>query len=138
MKKIMGRNIMAESFFTGIQHIGIPTNDIKATVDFYKALGFEIASEVFLEDDNCKVCFLKMKNLMIETYENHQAALKAGAVDHIALDVNDIDAAFNFVKAGGFKLLNDEIISLPFWSKGIKCFKIEGPNRENVEFCQIL
>jgi catechol 2,3-dioxygenase-like lactoylglutathione lyase family enzyme len=130
---------MAESFFTGIQHIGIPTNNIKATVDFYKALGFEIASEVFLEEDNCKVCFLKMKNLMIETYESNQAAMKPGAVDHIALDVNDIDAALDFAKTGGFKLLNDEIISIPsFWSKGIKCFKIEGPNGEIVEFCQIL
>ena len=27
--------------FNGIQHIGIPTNDIEATIDFYKALGIE-------------------------------------------------------------------------------------------------
>jgi catechol 2,3-dioxygenase-like lactoylglutathione lyase family enzyme len=129
---------MAENFLTGIQHIGIPTNDINATIDFYKALGFTIASEAFLKEDNCKVCFLKMKNLVIETYENHQAVLKPGAVDHIALDVNDIDAAFAFAKKSGFKMLDNEISGLPFWEKGVRFFKIEGPNKEYVEFCQIL
>ena len=28
--------------FNGIQHIGIPTNDIEATIDFYKALGLKL------------------------------------------------------------------------------------------------
>lgn len=27
----------------GIQHIGIPTNDIETTIEFYEKLGFEIA-----------------------------------------------------------------------------------------------
>ena len=26
----------------GIQHIGIPTNDIEKTIDFYQTLGFEL------------------------------------------------------------------------------------------------
>ena len=26
---------------TGIQHIGLPTNDIEATIKFYETLGFE-------------------------------------------------------------------------------------------------
>jgi catechol 2,3-dioxygenase-like lactoylglutathione lyase family enzyme len=129
---------MAENFFTGIQHIGIPTADLPATIDFYKALGFEVIQEEYLKDSDCRVCFLKLKNLIIETYDSKEAAMKAGAVDHIALDVNDIDAAWNFAGKSGFKLLNEEIAALPFWTKGIKCFKIEGPNREIVEFCQIL
>ena len=29
---------------TGMQHIGLPTNDIEQTIDFYKTLGFEVAS----------------------------------------------------------------------------------------------
>ena len=27
----------------GIQHVGVPTNDIETTIKFYEALGFEIA-----------------------------------------------------------------------------------------------
>ena len=28
---------------TGLQHIGMPTNDIERTIRFYEALGFEVA-----------------------------------------------------------------------------------------------
>jgi 4-hydroxyphenylpyruvate dioxygenase-like putative hemolysin len=52
-EKFVFRNIlegtMIEQCLTGLQHIGIPTNDIKATIDFYKALGFEIVKEEYLE-----------------------------------------------------------------------------------------
>ena len=43
----------------GIQHIGIPTNDIEATIDFYQALGFEIAFRTVNEEADEKVAFLK-------------------------------------------------------------------------------
>jgi catechol 2,3-dioxygenase-like lactoylglutathione lyase family enzyme len=129
---------MANDFYTGIQHVGIPTANLNATVDFYKKLGFEVVREEYLKEDNCNVRFLKLKNLVIETYDSAEAAMKSGAVDHIALDVNNIDAAWEFVKKEGFTVLDEDIVGLPFWSKGIKCFKIEGPNKEKVEFCQIL
>ena len=29
---------------TGLQHIGIPTNDMDKTVDFYQKIGFEIST----------------------------------------------------------------------------------------------
>lgn len=125
-------------FTAGVQHIGIPTNDMNATLDFYRRLGFDLAHEAFLKEENCRVCFLKLDNLCIEAYENRQAVMKSGAVDHIALDATDIEAAFDFAKSGGFKMLDNEIHFLPFWENGVKFFKIEGPNRENIEFCQKL
>ena len=129
---------MAQDFYTGIQHIGIPSANLNATVDFYKKLGFDLIREEYLEEEKCNVRFLKLKNLVIETYDSNEAAMKSGAVDHIALDVNDINAAWEFAKKEGFNILNEDIVSLPFWSKGIKCFNIEGPNKEKVEFCQLL
>ena len=130
---------MINTFTSGVQHIGIPTNDMNATIDFYQRLGFKIAFETIIKEENCRVCFLKLDNLCIEAYENHQAVMKPGAIDHIAIDTTDIAAAFEFAKKGGFKLLDTEIQSIPsFWAKGVKFFKIEGPNRENIEFCQIL
>ena len=130
---------MENTFTTGVQHIGIPVNDINATIDFYWRLGFEIAFETVIQEENCRVCFFRLDNLCIEAYENHQAVMKPGAIDHIAIDTTDIQAAFEFAKKGGFTLLNDEIQSIPsFWANGVKFFKIEGPNRENIEFCQIL
>ena len=34
-----------KNYSTGVQHIGIPTNDIGKTVEFYHKLGFETAFE---------------------------------------------------------------------------------------------
>lgn len=119
----------------GLQHIGIPTNDIDATVAFYNRIGFETALET--TDGECRVVFLKLKGLVLETYENGQAALRDGAIDHIALDVADIEEAYAFISGLGIKILT-EITFLPFWENGIKFFIAEGPNKERLEFAQYL
>jgi catechol 2,3-dioxygenase-like lactoylglutathione lyase family enzyme len=123
---------------TGIQHIGIPTNDIEKTIAFYCGLGFEVALRTINQSANEQVAFLRLKNLTIETYENHCASNKAGAIDHIALDVSDVEAVFQVVKAGGYSLLDKEIQFLPFWRNGVKFFTIQGPNAEKIEFSQML
>ena len=74
--------------FNGIQHIGIPTNDIEATIDFYKALGFEIAFRTVNEEADEEVAFLKLNTLVVETYENKAAKMEAGAIDHMAIPSN--------------------------------------------------
>ena len=71
-------------------------------------------------------------------YENHAAVGKPGAIDHIALDTTDVEAAFAAAKEAGLTMLDDEIHGLPFWANGVKFFTVEGPNGEKVEFCQKL
>lgn len=123
---------------TGIQHVGIPTNQIDATVAFYESLGFRSIYRTVNEAAGEEVCFLQMKNLCIETYQNGKAALHAGAVDHIAIDVTDIDAAYQAVQELGCPFFEEGISFLPFWEKGIRYFILLGPNQEKIEFCQIL
>lgn len=123
---------------TGVQHIGIPTDNIEKTVEFYQSLGFEIALRTVNESADEKVAFLQLGNLVIETYENKAATMKAGAVDHIALDVKEIDKVFEEVRANGYRLLDDAVQSLPFWEHGVKFFTIAGPNEEKIEFCERL
>lgn len=122
----------------GVQHIGIPTNDIEKTIDFYKNLGFEIAFQTVNEEANEKVAFLKLHTLVIETYENKAAAMQAGAVDHIAIDVKDIEKVYDVINQAGLNSTQDTIHFLPFWENGVKFFTIEGPNKEKVEFSQYL
>ena len=124
---------------TGMQHIGLPTNDIDATIAFYQTLGFELASTCELPEN--KVAFLKLKNICIETYQSKEGDCAKGfdgAIDHISVDVDDIEAAMEAVKAAGLTPMSDEIEFLPFWEKGVRFFKVLGPNHEPVEFCQIL
>lgn len=124
---------------TGFQHVGLPTNDIEATIAFYKTLGFEVASTCDLPTD--KVAFLTLKGICIETYQSltaNNAKGFDGAIDHICVDVDDIEATLEAVKAAGLKPINDEIEFLPFWEKGVRFFKVLDPNNAPVEFCEIL
>lgn len=113
---------------TGVAHIGIPTNDLDKTIAFYKKLGFVSALETVNKAAGERVAFLQLGDLMIETYENHRAAEKAGAIDHVALATTDIEAAFAAAKEAGMHLLHSSIQSLPFWENGVRFFMVEGPN----------
>ena len=127
-----------QEFATGVQHVGIPTNDMEATVNFYHRLGFETAFETINEAANEKVVFLKLHNLVMEAYENHQAKMESGAIDHVAIDVKDIEETWKFINESGLNTTQDTIHFLPFWSNGVKFFTIEGPNKERIEFSQYL
>jgi len=108
------------------------------TIAFYKKLGFVSALETVNKAAGERVAFLQLGDLMIETYENHRAAEKAGAIDHVALATTDIEAAFAAAKEAGMHLLHSSIQSLPFWENGVRFFMVEGPNKERIEFCQKL
>ena len=127
-----------QTYTTGIQHIGIPTNDIEKTIEFYKTLGFEIALQTINEEAGEKVAFLKLKTLVIETYENKQEKLTNGAIDHVAIDVKNIEEVYHYIEENQMNTTNDEIHFLPFWENGVRFFTIEGPNKEKVEFSQYL
>ena len=122
---------------TGIQHLGIPTAQVEQTIAFYEKLGFEM---MWRRGPGCpnNVAFLKLHDLVVETYYEAQPALKAGAIDHVAINVQDIEAAFAFCKENGFTLLDKEINFLPFLENGVKFFTILGVNQEKVEFNQAL
>ena len=127
-----------QTYTTGIQHIGIPTNDIEKTIEFYKNLGFEIAFQTINEEADEKVAFLKLKTLVIETYENKQAKLTNGAIDHVAIDVIDIEEVYQYIEENQMNTTKDESHFLPFWENGVRFFTIEGPNKEKIEFSQYL
>jgi len=124
---------MIQDYLTGLQHIGIPTQDIQATVAFYQGLGFQITWQTEKGD----VVFLKLSDLVVETYLGDTNP-RTGAIDHLTINVTDIRKVFDAVKAAGYALIDPEIITLPFFDKGCSYFMIEGPNKERVEFNQIL
>lgn len=124
------------SHITGLQHLGLPTGDMEKTVSFYESLGFQVVYATV--NDGCLVRFLKLKNICIETYETDAPAMEAGAWNHVAIDVDDIQSVWQAVHEAGFVPVEKEIQSLPFWSSGIRYFNLVGPNHETVEFSQML
>ena len=125
-----------KDYATGIQHVGIPTKDMDATKKFYEDLGFEAAFETV--NDEARVCFLKMHNLVMEVYESEDAAGKIGAIEHVAIDVTDIEQVYKEICDKNMNTLQDEIHFLPFWENGVRFFTIKGPNEEKIEFSQFL
>lgn len=125
-------------FALGLQHVGLPTNDLKATIAFYESLGFETVYQVRNEAAGEDVAFLRLKNLTIEAYENGQAAMQSGAIDHIAIDVDDVEAAYRLAQEQGYRIVSNGVEFLPFWQNGVKFFILLGPNQERVEFNQYL
>ena len=127
---------MIKERIRGLQHIGLPTNDMKATIAFYESLGFEIATRHINNGED--VVFLTLGNVCIETYENGKAVGYDGAIDHICLDVDDIEKTWEEAKAMGLNIIDSEIQYLAFWANGVRFFNVLGPNKEKVEFGQIL
>ena len=127
---------MMKERIKGMQHIGLPTNDMKATIAFYESLGFEIATRHINNGED--VVFLTLGNICIETYENGKAVGYDGAIDHICLDVDDIEKTWEEAKAMGLNIIDSEINYLAFWANGVRFFNVLGPNGEKVEFGQIL
>lgn len=125
-----------KDYATGIQHVGIPTKDMDATKKFYEDLGFEAVFETV--NDEARVCFLKMYNLVMEVYESEDAAGKIGAIEHVAIDVTDIEQVYKEICDKNMNTLQDEIHFLPFWDNGVRFFTIKGPNEEKIEFSQFL
>lgn len=124
------------NYFTGLQHIGMPTQDLEKTIKFYQSLGFTAAGLFHNDDSRC--AFMKFGNLVIETWEGDSTG-HSGAINHFSLNTTDIDKAFEIIKAGKFELIDSNIQSIKtFWDNGIRYFNILGPNKEIIEFCQIL
>lgn len=130
----------------GLQHIGIPVTDLKRSEVFYESLGFKnvMSSQFEINNEKGFVSMMQKDALIIEIYQMPPAELeevksrKNGHIDHIAFDVDDIDASFTLLKSNGYTILEASPIFLNFWSKGCKYFNILGPDGERLEFNQIL
>ena len=125
-----------EQYCSGLQHVGLPTADIGKTLAFYQRLGFHIACDT--QNGTKRVAFLRLKDLTLEVYESDQAAGKAGAIDHLALNVSDVDAVHAWAVEQGLAALEPDVRFLPLCDRGVRFFTVPGPNGEKIEFNQML
>jgi lactoylglutathione lyase len=131
----------------GLQHLGLPVTDIERSKAFYMQLGFTetLRTEIQEDQDLIQVAMMEHENFTIELYqlgrERRQeiAGRGDGHIDHVALNVLDIDQAYAEIKSAGLEILEaDAPVYLPFWKNGVKYFTVRGPDGEKVEFNQIL
>ena len=129
-----------------LQHIGIPVTDIRVSEAFYARLGFSNVMESgFVLDGDTGTCIMMQHGkILIEIYQLPEKQLREirtrnhGRIDHIAFDVDDIDASFALLKENGYPILEEAPVFLSFWKRGCKYFNILGPDGERLEFNQVL
>ena len=122
---------------SGLQHIGLPAANYEKTVEFYSTFGFELVYET--TNDGVPVGFLKLHDVIIETWQEANPALRGGAIDHFALNVRQVEPLYELALSKGYPIKDPEGIRfLPFWENGVRFFNVIGPNGETVEFAQML
>ena len=120
-----------------LQHIGIPTKKFEDTLNFYKILGF--TEKYSTKQPNGKpVTFYELGNLCMEIYESDEVSERYGAIDHVTIDCANINEAYAYALKEGLTIVSEGVEALPYWKNGIRFFKVEGPNKEVFEICQIL
>ena len=117
----------------GIQHLGLPTLDLAATIDFFRSLGFAIDWQG--ENKGVRVCFLARDGVVVEAYDAGRAAGIRGAIDHVALDTDNLAGWVAFLRQGGYSIVEGPNF-LPYYEHGVAYISIQGPNAEVVEFNQ--
>ncbi len=131
----------------GLQHLGLPVTDLERSKAFYARLGFTEAMRTDLPGraEAIQVAMIQHEDLTIELYQLEQEERQEisrrtdGHIDHIALDVRDIEGALQEIRAAGLEVLEENApVFLPFWEHGVRFFTIRGPDGEKVEFNQIL
>ena len=121
-------------FATGLRHIGILTRDMTESLIFYTELGFDVVHTAQDPKDGCLVNLLKLGDLLLELREGESTCAEEGAIDHFAIDVNDIAGAYDFVCSRDLNTLNDEIHDSTVPGYEVKYFTIEGPDKERIRF----
>lgn len=145
----LSQNLVAErclnkNVLKGWSHLGIPVTDIDKSKSFYKDLGFKevMNTEVKKEDGIIKAAFMDLNGFQIELYQLFGEELEEiktrvdGYIDHIALDVLNIDKAFQELKESNFDIEESTPDFIDFGDFEVRFFKVKGPNNEKIEFNQ--
>jgi catechol 2,3-dioxygenase-like lactoylglutathione lyase family enzyme len=126
----------------GWAHLGIPVYDVEKAVAFYQKFGFKLVMHVDIPvgDEAIIIKMVEKNGFILEFYQlvgkdrDEILTRKDGFVDHIALEVLDCQKAFDEMKAAGMEVLNDAVVDMPIYEKGVKYFFIRGPHGEKIEF----
>ena len=123
-----------EENITGLRYIGIPTADIEETVLFYTEIGFDVTLMTENPNTGGQVIFMKQKDLLLKAFEEENLPEGAGRAIQSAIQVTDVEDAYDFICKRGLSVLEDAVQSLPYPEEGFRYFTVEGPNGEQVEF----
>lgn len=100
-----------------LDHIGIAVRSVAAARSFYEIMGMRVDSVEEIDHEQVRVGMVSLGSSRIELIEPLQADSVVGrflerrgeGLHHIALQVDNLDAKFRELVAGGTRLANDSI-----------------------------
>jgi len=128
-----------KEFVKAYAHVGLYIKDVERSKKYYKdILGFECVCE-FTNDTDDKLAFMKSNNVIIELIQ-HKVWMdrKDGLFDHIAMQVDDIEAVSEMLKSRGVEFEDDIYFENRVFDNGVKYQAFRGPDGEHLEIYQVL
>ncbi len=127
---------MSKANVLGLSHFGLYIKDLEVSKKFYtEILGFEITCETVFEDGT-KICFVRKGDCEIEVVQQPVwEDRKDGLFDHLAMKVDDIEAAKADLESKGIVFEHEIKIAKSVYN-GVKYTMFRGPDGEHLEFSQ--
>ena len=139
------RSYVGKNGLLGWDHLAVRTKDLKESMSFYAELGFSMTGNGYLdtEEGRIYIAFMTCKGFTLELIQlvgdavNNSDTWECGKIDHIALDVENVQEAFVEARRCGYQVIDFGVKELPLFEKGCRFFSIKGPSGEKIEFNQI-
>ncbi len=128
---------------TGLAHIALYTKDMESSLNFYKILGGVVTDQADVQKPTGTnhIKIVQMPGFFLEIIEPHDGSpvtAEGGLFPHIALEVDDVDAAVAELKAAGItSFRTPEPNTMPIFG-GIRNIFFYGPDGELLELLQHL
>lgn len=136
---------MKNDSLKGLAHIGIFTINMENTLAFYKdILGMEVSYEKDLvrPGGTTKLGFVRAGSLVLEFIQpaNTEGILdkKGGIVDHIAIEVKDIEGLAGRLRTQGVAFETSDVVEIGELFDGVKAIFFSGPSGERLEFFEYI
>jgi lactoylglutathione lyase len=114
----------------GLHHAGLYVSSLERSIAFYRdTFALELAERVTFGGE--EIAFLSMGSGRLELIEAAGSARPTGVIDHVALEVDDLDRTIDRLRQRGVKLLDAAPVAVPVLHARI--FFCLGPDRERIE-----
>ena len=124
----------------GLGHIGILVRDLEETKVFYEKIGFEI-QETYNRPTGATIAFAVAGSCILELVQPDAAdtariGRSVGMIDHVCVEVDDIDAEVAKLKALGIVSADANAGDFIDMRGGFRNFFFEGPSGERIEYSE--
>jgi catechol 2,3-dioxygenase-like lactoylglutathione lyase family enzyme len=114
----------------GLHHAGVHVTSLERSIAFYQAVfGLRLVAQLSLGTE--QLAFLGAGRTRVELIADGAADRQTGVVDHLALEVDDLDGWVPRLRERGVRLLDEAPVEVP--ALGARILFCLGPDGERIE-----